>query len=398
MSDTAKIVLFSLVVLDFFGLFGIRCVSYAIHLVFIANFINKVWMKREVPLYFSLPFSLILIGFACSIVSSVVYEDSSVWKLFSGGRFLLSVFYLFFIELFQPDRKDVEQALVILSIMMCSFYIIQFVCMMFGVSLLPTKIDLEDVETTDIRMRMRGSALSAFAYFYGFCKLWNKEGRTGVNIALVVLGATVILLMSFRTMIAALAIVTVYLAIRNSDETSPLLNKVLIGVIPLLLAATLPVVQDKFDYMIEKQMSGSATFLNKDYVRWQNLAFHYNGFFHDNVEYFFGSGIAAKNGTLYAAKLAFANSSHYMWVDWGLLGLSWMVGIITVIGILLYVWRVLKINYDRTDSYVFAFFLYLILVSITTNEFARSGNFVVQALVLYLAYDIYCEQNYDCIG
>lgn len=371
----------------------IQPLSIALNTFLVGNFIYQAWINQTILKPFNIALSMILLGFVCSMISSNIFEGTNPWDAYKGGLFIFSIFLFVLLESTNTQREDVEKALVWLSLAYCSFYIIQFIALQFGIAWVAVR-DFADEQGMDARLRITGSALSGFAYCYGLCKLWTKEGNKVVNIALIALGALVIILMAFRTLIASAAVVTLILAIKTWGFNLSSLRNIFLGCIFAVGITFIPTVQNKIEYMQNKQTEGTQTLANKDYIRWINLEYHYNDYFKNNTEMFFGSGITASKGTNYSKKLNFLAESHMMYVDWGILGLTWMVGIITVFGMLYYCWRALRIRYDKEDSFIYIFFLYLIFGGIITNEFARPGNFAIQALVLYLAYDI-CWQRIE---
>ena len=72
------------------------------------------------------------------------------------------------------------------------------------------------------------------------------------------------------------------------------------------------------------------------------------------------------------------------WTDLGLLSLSWMIGLITVLAMIAYSIKAFLLKVPSEYYYIGVWFIYLVIVSFTTAEFFRSGNFIVQALALYL--------------
>ena len=153
----------------------------------------------------------------------------------------------------------------------------------------------------------------------------------------------------------------------------------------------IPVVADKIDYMWEKQFGEGTqhSFANKNYIRWITLDYYYTEYFHDGLEMFLGSGYPVVNGKFYRNIENSLWSNGLFWMDWGILGLSWMIGIPAVVAMLWYSIKVYKIRSDKAYFFLPIWFMYLILSSITTAEFFRQGNFIIQALCLYLAEKVY---------
>jgi hypothetical protein len=75
--------------------------------------------------------------------------------------------------------------------------------------------------------------------------------------------------------------------------------------------------------------------------------------------------------------------------DWGLLGLSWIIGIIAVLAMIAYSVKSIFINVPYNYYYLGIWFIYILAISFTTREFYREGNFIVQAIALYVLEKIY---------
>lgn len=288
--------------------------------------------------------------------------------------------------------KHVEKALTYLSLALCVFYIVQFIAFQRGIVLTDMFADGYDAEAGDlVRFRAVGSALAAWAYFYGLNGVLVSQKKSFLKVLLLVLGLAVILLMSFRTMVAGLMLCTLVMVIKVNGLKSGLFKYLFLLFVAIVVAYNVPTVQKKIDYMIEKQQ-GDQTFANDDYIRWINFYYHLDENTKDDVEYYLGVGLNADKNSSLCIKEDNLMEQHLSWVDWGLIGLSWQVGLLTVLGMLLYSFKVIKFRFEPEQVCISVFFLYLVLISITTLEFARTGNFVVQALVLYLA-TYYIKKN-----
>ena len=146
---------------------------------------------------------------------------------------------------------------------------------------------------------------------------------------------------------------------------------------------------DEFDKTVEKkskQIERNALGQNltdDDYIRVAQFDFFTNDYFTNGVEYFFGSGIP------------FPNSSFGKWfenyhllgmqyVDWGIIGVSWVLGILTAVAIVLFFLKGIRLKVDKEHKYLCLYLFFLLTTCITNWEMFRNGNFLVHAIVLYL--------------
>lgn len=387
------ITLFSLVLLNFFGLVQYTYIIYAINAYFIANFIYSVWIRRKVKTPFDFALSVVLVGLILSGISSSYYENSNPLYVYFAYQFILALYFYIILVNKDTQVKHVEKALTYLSLALCVFYIVQYIAFQRGIVLTDMFADGYDAEAGDlVRFRAVGSALAAWAYFYGLNGVLVSQKKSFLKVLLLVLGLAVILLMSFRTMVAGLMLCTLVMVIKVNGLKSGLFKYLFLLFVAIVVAYNVPTVQKKIDYMIEKQQ-GDQTFANDDYIRWINFYYHLDENTKDDVEYYLGVGLNADKNSSLCIKEDNLMEQHLSWVDWGLIGLSWQVGLLTVLGMLLYSFKVIKFRFEPEQVCISVFFLYLVLISITTLEFARTGNFVVQALVLYLATYYIKKQN-----
>ena len=387
------ITLFSLVLLNFFGLVQYTYIIYAINAYFIANFIYSVWIRRKVKTPFDFALSVVLVGLILSGISSSYYENSNPLYVYFAYQFILALYFYIILVNKDTQVKHVEKALTYLSLALCVFYIVQYIAFQRGIVLTDMFADGYDAEAGDlVRFRAVGSALAAWAYFYGLNGVLVSQKKSFLKVLLLVLGLAVILLMSFRTMVAGLMLCTLVMVIKVNGLKSGLFKYLFLLFVAIVVAYNVPTVQKKIDYMIEKQQ-GDQTLANDDYIRWINFYYHLDENTKDDVEYYLGVGLNADKNSSLCIKEDILMKQHLSWVDWGLIGLSWQVGLLTVLGMLLYSFKVIKFRFEPEQVCISVFFLYLVLISITTLEFARTGNFVVQALVLYLATYYIKKQN-----
>lgn len=370
----------TILLLHVFGQFRLLTLTALVGIAFVLYFCKCMLIDKRVKSPFNLAYSLIVIGMFCSIVSSHHYEHTSPFSVFSAYSFITFGLYYFVLYKNAPSYRTIEEVLVKLSIVMCIVYILNFIAYQFGVTLRGHEVENTDGE--DARLRMEGSLLATFAILYGFNRyLLTNKYKYFIFISL---GGIVITLMSFRTMFVALGICFLLMEWKLVGLKGKLFKHTLIFLLFAIIAYKIPMVQNKINYMIEKQEAGNASLSNDKYVRIVGLNYYLTQHFHSKIEYFFGSGIDHSQSA-YANKLRNLLLYHHSYVDWGLLGLSWMTGVITVCGMVLYTIKVLLCSFDKKHCYIWSIFVFLALCSILTYEFARPGNFVVEAMLLYLA-------------
>ena len=136
------------------------------------------------------------------------------------------------------------------------------------------------------------------------------------------------------------------------------------------------VVQNSINNMMKRQEAG-ATFANEDYIRVIQFNYFTKEHFKSPVEYVFGSGIPNPR-TKYGQPFYTVDPAlgpYNGWHDWGIVGLSWMIGIPAVLALLFPVLRIIRKKCDDKILFLKFFYIFLLLSSFTTVEFYRVGSF-----------------------
>lgn len=374
-----------LIFLNFFGMFQI---SNTILIVTLIPFV--LWGIGNEKLCFRRVLLFLLISLIFNMVSCYIYQGQDFWDSIKAMAFFYYIFFYFIICYLSPSVNSLVTSITWLSLIFNTLYILQFYLLQRGITFLP-------VDETSIylgegaRFHMIGSGLASLSIFLGVNQFLSQKRK--LYLLLSISGIFVLLLMAFRTMVVlSLLFVILELFFVKGVKKSTFVYFILFGVL-LLVTLQIPVVADKIEYMWEKQFGQGTehSFSNKEYIRWVTLAYYYNDHFHDSLEMFLGSGYPVVNGSYYKNIETSLWSIGIFWMDWGILGLSWMIGIPAVLSMLYYSFKVYKIKSDKAFFFLPIWFLYMILSSITTAEFFRQGNFIIQALCLYLAERTYKE-------
>ena len=153
----------------------------------------------------------------------------------------------------------------------------------------------------------------------------------------------------------------------------------------MVLYQYVPLIQSSLDSLQNRAGESNQTFNNDDYIRMVSINYYYTSFFKSPIELFFGAGMIGNNGPVadVFAKLMLYN---YNLTDWGLIGLSWYAGIPVVLCIVYYLIRGILQQVPKQYLYINAWFLYLLIVSITDPEMYQHYSFLIQSILLYMLY------------
>lgn len=184
--------------------------------------------------------------------------------------------------------------------------------------------------------------------------------------------------------------ILLYLKSQNNKNIFKLFFKlsvvaiIFVGIV-LVLYQYVPLIQSSLDSLQNRAGESNQTFNNDDYIRMVSINYYYTSFFKSPIELFFGAGMIGNNGPVadVFAKLMLYN---YNLTDWGLIGLSWYAGIPVVLCIVYYLIRGILQQVPKQYLYINAWFLYLLIVSITDPEMYQHYSFLIQSILLYMLY------------
>lgn len=373
------ILLFSiLVMLDFFGAFtkgGKAILFFTLPFVFF-GYRQPSLFKKYIIVFVG--------GLFLSMISCYYFRKQTFLESFWVYNSLYGLLFFFFIRSFSLSVKRMERILVVLFILILVSYIIQYL-------VYPKLIFIgEDQEyEEDIRIRLVGQGLVSLGYFFSLNKLLIKRKKVVLYGGILICSLLVIFLMGFRTMILGVVVVTAIMCIKVIGFNYKLLGLSIFLLLISVFVINIPVVSEKLDSMSERQKTDNLG--NSEYIRLAQFAYYTQEHFTNLGEYLMGSGLPQRgnpeqriNATYYGKYMDSLVGMGLNWVDWGLLSMSWMIGIIPVLVIIVYSIKAFLIKVDKNYYYLGLWFLYLLMISFTTMEIVRSGNLAVQAFCFVL--------------
>ncbi|WP_165040332.1 hypothetical protein [Dysgonomonas sp. ZJ709] len=252
------------------------------------------------------------------------------------------------------------------------------------------------------RFRLVGQAVASLGYFFSINKYLVDKNKK--YIPLIILCFIVIVMLGFRTMLIASIFVTFILVVRIYGFSRKIIVPFLAMILILVVVVQIPFIQDVIARMFERQQTDS--FEDSDYIRILQLDYYMNNHFKNIWEFIFGSGIPYPSSDYGYYMYSFHQRDQYGyitgtsitgWFDWGLIGLSWVAGIPTVLAMIAYAIRAYFLKVFSQYYYIGCWFLYLLLVSPLTIEFFREGAFVFHGIALYIVEKAHLEYKRDSI-
>lgn len=371
---------------DFFGLFHqsptIRFPIYSLLFV--------ICYKKTTA--FSKPLLLLFISMWLSIFSCKIYHNQSFIQSFSGyATFGAIAIYFVLLKIHFPIYK-LEKIIFGMFLVFCGCYLYQMAVFPKPVFIGADNPYSEQLDMILRRIRMPGMSLVGLGLFYSL----NKALLGKVQyFAFVILAVVMLLLFGFRTLIAIAAIFSFVMVVKINGFSWKLLIglALVLGIIYGISLTSFG--QETFEGMMERQ-EDDQNFGNKDYIRYTTLFYYTQSHFKDAIEFFLGSGIANRqNNPAYGQYYMRLESYGIHYYDWGILGMSWMMGMLSLIAMIWYPIKAFLAKLPKEKVFLSVWFGYLLSCGFTSAEFVRQGCFLVQGMVLYEIYVITLqnEQN-----
>lgn len=381
-----------LIILILFALrfFGAINISYSIIIAVLIIITSKIDYKKDKIGY------IILFTFITLIInyfSSLYFRGQALWQSITAFPHVFMLLFYFYLKKKDYKINEIENSVLFVSILFSLCYILQ-------VYIYPTIIfqgarSLLYDGTGLPRIRMEGSTMIFLAYF--LCLNRYLIYRKKMYIACMGLFFILFFLYGFRTFIFAV-IISSFILIYKYKGFKAIGKAIIIFSIFGACLYTIPIVKDRLNIMLEKQKT--ETFTNEDYIRTLCFKYYTTEHFKNSMEYILGSGYPNLD-SMYGKDIQnIEKTSMFYWVDLGLLGLSWMIGLPAVLCMILYS-IIMIFNKARDALYINSFFIFLLLSGFTSGEFFRFGSFIPQAIALFIYYkyqhhDINNYSNVQC--
>ena len=379
MKQTFAVILFVAFFTSCFGLkyFPSSGIS-ALYIILIL--LGLIWGYRN-AFVFRKPLLVFFTFMVISMVSCYIIRGQSIISTLAVETNLLAILLVFPLLNLNYRLRNIEKAIAILSIYFCVIYLIQNIAYPQSIYVY---IDTENVRLTDevsARLRFIGQGIGSLGYFMFVNKY--LESKSNKYIIYALLCFTFIVLMAFRMMIVAAIISTFYIYAQYNRINLIKVFKFAVSIFLLFISLyyLIPQSQTYFSYLFERFSEVSE--INESYIRFITLDYYLNDFFIHPLEYLFGAGFPNYKEQGYSTHILQNIQNGIYWDDWGLIGLSWMIGPITVLSLIYISFKAIFLKVERKYKYFAAWYIFLLLISFLNTEFYRTGNPAIHALVLY---------------
>ena len=375
-----EILLLTLLFVNCFGLIILesRILKYLFTLILFYQCLiykGKVPYKKAILCYALFVF--------CSCVYSNRYNHQDIIRVIGNSYIYWGLLFVFIIMKYKPTASQLETVIKYLSITFCCCYLIQW--LIYPLQIFKGSLDETNIRDTVFRMRMPGSICAYCLFFYGINKyiIYRKKK----DLLYSFLGFLPIIIMGFRSLTAASAFFIVIMIPFTTRSFKKSFIWLAVASVFLIGVCQMDIVQTKIDEMLSRQESGQ-TFANKDYIRYLEYEYYNESIFTKSGEHFWGGGVPADVTSAYYKNIKDSTDRlSFYWVDLGLIGLSFIIGIPAVC-ILVYIvcGSIWKNNFIELQYIRFTLLTVLLGSIITSMELFRSGNILILSLYLCLVY------------
>lgn len=328
-------------------------------------------------------FLILFLAMIGATISCKIFRNQSYMESIKAMQFYYGILFYYILKANKTDIRTVEKAMLILVIVFDFIYIIQYYLMPYGYNFLNLDewMISDDTEFGGTRLRVISSGLYIVGMLYGLSNWYITRNKN--YLPLFLLGVFIMLLTGFRQFIASLFVTVGYMFyIIDGRIKAKQVKYIVIFVVLSLILFTIPSVQEKLMGMIARNDSGQ-NLSDADYIRVVQFEFFTQQYFTNGIEQFLGSGIPYGTST-FGKWFENYREMGMQYVDWGLIGFSWVMGIPAATAIVWLFVKGIKLKVSPEYKYLGMYLFFLLTTCITNWEMFGGGNFLVHAMVLYI--------------
>lgn len=368
-----KVLLYILAFLFCFRFMGIIEIPPKIILCLIL-FLSIINFKRglEFNKYIYWLFFFLLLNF----FSCWYFNDQEIFDTFIASSSFLNLLLFWFFYGWKLDIVQWEKYIWWICLCFGICFIIQYLA--FPTIIFGGQIRTESVEQ---RIAIYGQGLASFSVIYGMNKYLIS--RNIKYVIIIFTGLFAVFGCGYRTMLLALIVSILILLYRLKISLKSIIPFICIILFLFLFVNSVDLVQEQLTNMINRQEQLEGGGFEND-IRYINLIYRYTSYFESPVEMILGSGMPFEGTKYYIDNYNLEYIIGYYFSDWGLIGLSWMIGIPAVTVMIVYSIQIFKTKVPKEYLYIGIYFFNILISSITTHEFYIFHNYVVQAILFCL--------------
>lgn len=384
LNGTFAISLFILVFLSFFGFAYLPHITSAVGIILF----SLLYISSPPPKYKS-HFTKILLFFFIftfiNMLSCYYFRQQPLWQSFRYayiGFYIYGAYFVF--RRINLPIRHIENSIYILSAIFTVCYLIQFFNPTVPLFISSEAVEQMSAVDEQVRFRFIGQAIISLGCFYSLNKYFaTKKVKYVILTSFALL---CIILFGFRTLLAAFIIATIILSWKYYRFSKALFIRLFVVAILAIIVFSTEWGATVLNNMMERNESSNLA--NTDYIRVISFNYHTTEYFKSPVEFILGSGnpviLAGEGASAYGKEVQDLQDTGFIYQDWGVIGYSWIRGIIPVLCVGWYCIKALTIAVPKEYYYIGVWMFFLLIGSITTAEIFRPGAPFLQMLALYM--------------
>lgn len=358
-------------------------------IIFLANY-------KNIQSYFKRVLLIFLFCIVLNIFCVWILRGQSIISSLRGTDLLnlLSIYTLFLWHKFRLSENNAKKILTYLMWIFLFCYLLQW--LIFPYPLFYVKGDgaLDTfLSSGSVRFRLQAQGIAFLSFFYSLYKIFITKSLK--DYLMLIISSIVIIMFEFRSQLFILPIIVI---IQTLYYYKYLGKNILLSIIGIFIIGLLVSQSNIITNKISSLQSRNETqnFSDKNYVRYHTYEYYTQIVPENSFERFFGTGLEGIDGE-YKDNSLKAKEIGYIWADWGLIGLSWRLGIPGVLCLIIYSLKAYKISRKAPEiHYIGLWFLFLIITGTFNREFYRFGIFAIQGFALYII-DLKIRSKYNNI-
>ncbi|WP_458449848.1 hypothetical protein [Fibrobacter sp.] len=388
-SEYSLFVIF-LVITGGLGLKGLFSINYVYLMSVILCFVAllNLCKTKGIGTYFV----AIFLGLFSSALSSYYFEGQGIfWSIVASYNMIFLLFFYVLVFL-KVDYHVVHRFVGKASLFVLACYLFQVIIFPNTVFAGAAADWVANSKNSYRCINLYGQIFIPIGFFFYLNKFFMNRKCT--NLLFVALFTLPFLLRSFRIMIFA-AIVSAIVMFIRIEKKDNFLNKlykvslylVVFGFVVMIAYCLNATVADSIDWMIMRINVGEESLSNDDYIRTMSINYVYSSHFKNYIEMFFGSGMP-HGSSLYGQRimLYMMGRLKFNYVDWGVIGWSWFIGMPTILSFLYLQIKTARSYVEKKYLYVPICFVYFMITSFTDPESYQNGALIGQSTLIYFVY------------
>jgi hypothetical protein len=328
--------------------------------------------EKPVRQHFILPIVLILLSLVSSMFMAYYSREQPLGETLYAQRAVYYYLFYFMLHQLRIEARDLERIIIAFALVHVALYLLQFFA--YPTILFDAYIR---ADRGTIRIYLTGGDYMSLALYFGVQHFFRSNRFLYLWLVLLIL--VIFILMGGRQVLATIALMVVIFLFFDRRIKSRFF---LIFMGAVAAVAGFFIFQDIFEALFQATRSNAA--IGENYIRLRASEFYLTDFFRSPLAYLTGNGAFATDSN-YGKEIAFnAARRQFFLGDIGIIGNYAIYGAFFVAGVLMILFRALKIRIEADYHYVKLMFASMALSIVISAGFTSMDTICFIAAMMYL--------------